>query len=129
MHVLQTVSVVQVVTEALKQTRMDAYKQQKRQLERETAQLLFEKKKAERGGTKQAEAAARFQIEIDRRHEKISVLEFQMSQLDQLPLGTELKEREIQSIAELKVGSRFDGKNGGTIVVKDGIIIEIRTEG
>jgi hypothetical protein len=128
MHILQIVSVVQVVTEKLKQNRVSVYEQQKRRLERETAQLLFEKKKAERGGSKQAEAAARFQIEIDQRHEKISILEFQISQLDQLPLGTELKEREIQSIIELKTGDRFDGKNGGTIVVKDGIIIEIRTE-
>ena len=96
MQILQTVSVVQVVTDTLKQNRMSAYEQQKRRLERETAQLLFEKKKAERGGSKQAEAAARFQIEIDQRHEKLSVVEFQISQLDQLPLGTELKERDIQ---------------------------------
>ncbi|OXS78526.1 YlqD family protein [Domibacillus enclensis] len=129
MQILQTVSVVQVVTDTLKQNRMSAYEQQKRRLERETAQLLFEKKKAERGGSKQAEAAARFQIEIDQRHEKLSVVEFQISQLDQLPLGTELKERDIQSVVEVKAGDRFNGKNGGTIVVKDGVIIEIRTEG
>lgn len=129
MQILQTVSVVQVVTDTLKQNRMSAYEQQKRRLERETAQLLFEKKKAERGGSKQAEAAARFQIEIDQRHEKLSVVEFQISQLDQLPLGTELKERDIQSVVEVKAGDRFNGKNEGTIVVKDGVIIEIRTEG
>lgn len=129
MQILQTVSVVQVVTDTLKQNRMSAYEQQKRRLERETAQLLFEKKKAERGGSKQAETAARFQIEIDQRHEKLSVVEFQISQLDQLPLGTELKERDIQSVVEVKAGDRFNGKNGGTIVVKDGVIIEIRTEG
>lgn len=129
MHILQTVSVVQVVTDSLKQNRMNAYEQQKRRLERETAQLLFEKKKAERSGSKQAEAAARFQIEIDQRHEKLAVVEFQISQLDQLPLGTELKERDIQSIVDIKTGDHFDGKTGGTIVVKDGVIVEIRTEG
>ncbi len=126
MHILQTVSVVQIVTDSLKQERMDVYENQKRRLERETAQLLFEKKKAERAGSKQADAAARFQIEIDQRHEKISVIEFQINQLNQLPIGTELKERDIQSIVEVKEGDRFDKKNGGTIVVKDGVIIEIR---
>ncbi|OLN22811.1 hypothetical protein BTO30_07755 [Domibacillus antri] len=128
MHILQTVSVVQVVTETWKKDRMNMYENQKSRLERETAQLLFEKKKAERSGSKQSEAAARFQKEIDQRHEKISGIEFQMSQLDQLPLGTELKERDIQSVVEVKEGDRFDGRDGGTIVVKDGVIIEIRTQ-
>lgn len=126
MHILQTVSVVQIVTNSLKQERMAAYENQKRRLERETAQLLFEKKKAERAGSKQAEAAVKFQLEIDQRHEKIAVLEFQMNQLDQLPMGTELKERDIQSIVEVNEGDRFERKNGGAIVVKDGVIIEIR---
>ncbi|WNS79749.1 YlqD family protein [Domibacillus sp. DTU_2020_1001157_1_SI_ALB_TIR_016] len=128
MHILQTVSVVQVVTESLKQSRMNAYEQQKRRLERETAQLLFEKKKAERGGSKRAEAAGRYQMEIDQRHEKLEMVEFQISQLKGLPLGTELKERDIQSIVEVKPGDRFYGKTGGTIVVKDSVIVEIRTE-
>jgi len=128
MHILQTVSVVQVVTETLKQNRMEAYEGQKRRLERETAQLLFEKKKAGRGGSKQAEAAARFQIEIDQRHEKLEMIQFQISQLKGLPIGTELKERDIQSVVEVKAGDRFDSRTGSTIVVKDGVIIEIRTE-
>ncbi|OMP68577.1 YlqD family protein [Domibacillus epiphyticus] len=128
MLILQTVSIVQVVTETLKKERMNMYENQKSRLERETAQLLFEKKKAERAGSKQAEAAVRFQQEIDQRHEKISVIEFQMNQLDQLPLGTELKERDIQSVVDVKEGDRFNGRDGGTIVVKDGVIIEIRTQ-
>jgi hypothetical protein len=127
-HILQTVSVVQVVTETLKQNRMNVYKSQMSRLEREIPQLLFEKKKAERAGSKQADAAARFQQEIDQRHEKISVIEFQMGQLDQLPMGTELKERDIQSVIEVGEGDRFDRGDGDTIVVKDGVIIEIRTQ-
>lgn len=128
MHILQTVSVVQVVTDALKKDRMYDYESEMRQLERETAQLLFEKKKAERAGSKQVDVAARFQQEIDQRHEKIAIIEFQMSQLEQLPMGTELKERDIQSVVEVKAGDRFDGGDGGTIVVKDGVIIEIRKQ-
>ncbi|OKL37162.1 YlqD family protein [Domibacillus mangrovi] len=128
MHIIQTVSVVQVVTDVLKKDRMHDYESRMRQLERETAQLLFEKKKAERAGAKQVDVAARFQQEIDQRHEKISVIEFQMSQLEKLPMGTELKERDIQSVVEVKAGDRFDGGDGGTIVVKDGVIIEIRKQ-
>lgn len=128
MHILQTVSVVQVVTETFRKTQMNMFENQKGQLEREMAQLIFEKKKAERAGTKQADAAARFQREIDQRHEKVSVIEFQMSKLDQLPFGTELKERDIQAVVDVKEGDRFDGGYGGTIVVQDGIIIEIRTQ-
>lgn len=127
MQILQTVSVVQVLTETLKNERMTAYDRQLRQLERETAQLLFEKKKAERGGAKKAEAAARFQLEIDQRHEKIDMVQFQMSQLEKLPYGTELKERDVQSVVNVTVGSRFTRQSGGTIVVKDGVVVEIRT--
>ena len=45
-----------------------------------------------------------------------------------LPLGSELKEKEVQALVEVQdrgsIGSKLTGEK--TIVIKDGIIVEIR---
>ncbi|WP_040373595.1 YlqD family protein, partial [Peribacillus psychrosaccharolyticus] len=68
-----------------------------------------------------------FEKEINGRQEKIKLLEFQIEQLNILPVGSELKEREVQSIVELEVGANWDEFiQTKTIVIKDGIVSEIR---
>ncbi len=59
--------------------------------------------------------------------EKIKLTDFQIDQLQILPLGSELKDKEIQGILEVQVGDNWEEKNlSRTIVVKDGYISEIR---
>lgn len=61
------------------------------------------------------------------RQEKIKLLDFQCEQLHMLPLGSELKETEVQALIDVNVGDRWDELvNGKTIIIKDGIVAEIR---
>lgn len=50
-----------------------------------------------------------------------------MEQLEILPLGSEIREREMEAILEISVGDRWDESFfDKTIVVTDGIVTEIR---
>ncbi|MBS4217774.1 YlqD family protein [Bacillus sp. FJAT-49711] len=128
MRILQSVSVKQVLTEMSKYKLLKKYKNNKQQLKKECDQLLFEMKKLERtrkytsGGLK-----TQFDKEIDMRKEKIKLIDFQIDQLDMLPIGSELHDQDIQAVIDVKVGDNWEElTKGKTIIIKDGIITEIR---
>ncbi|MFS0613209.1 YlqD family protein [Lederbergia ruris] len=128
MKILQKVNVKQVLTEQSKDQLLKKYEQNKQQLQKECDQLFFEMKKLERnrkypaGGLK-----TQFDKEIDLRKERIKMIEFQIEQLEILPLGSELQDQEVSAMIEISVGDNWEEKvSGRTIVVKDGIITEIR---
>lgn len=128
MKILQKVNVKQVLTEQSKDELLKKYEQNKQQLQKECDQLFFEMKKLERnrkypaGGLK-----TQFDKEIDLRKERIKMIEFQIEQLEILPLGSELQDQEVSAMIEISVGDNWEEKvSGRTIVVKDGIITEIR---
>ncbi|KRG13498.1 YlqD family protein [Lederbergia galactosidilytica] len=127
MKILQKVNVKQVLTEQSKDHLLRKYERNKQQLQKECDQLFFEMKKLERnrkypsGGLKN-----QFDKEIDLRKERIKMIEFQIEQLEILPLGSELQDQEISALIEVSVGDNWEEKINGTIVVQDGIIIEIR---
>ncbi|GIN57537.1 hypothetical protein J8TS2_18560 [Lederbergia ruris] len=128
MRILQKVNVKQVLTEQSKDQLLKKYEQNKQQLQKECDQLFFEMKKLERnrkypaGGLK-----TQFDKEIDLRKERIKMIEFQIEQLEILPLGSELQDQEVSAMIEISVGDNWEEKvSGRTIVVKDGIITEIR---
>lgn len=128
MKILQTVSVKQVLTETSKQKLLLRYSQNKQQLEKECDQLIFEMKKLERsrkypsGGLK-----TQFDKEIDLRKEKMKLIEFQIEQLNILPIGSEIQDQDFQALIDIKVGDNWDEIiKGKTVVVTDGIITEIR---
>ncbi|MEK4030219.1 YlqD family protein [Pseudobacillus sp. FSL P4-0506] len=126
MQVLRTVIVKQVLTETLKQSLLSSYQDKKSQLEKEYEQLRFELKKTERQqkGVGQ-QSTAFFQKEMKQRQQKIENINFQQSQLELLPLGSELKEKEMQTLVDVKIGDRWE-ETEKTIVIKDGIVVEIR---
>ncbi|WP_026692518.1 YlqD family protein [Peribacillus kribbensis] len=128
MEILQTVIVKHVLTETSKNQLLEKYEHNKGQLLKECGQLRFELKKMEKmkkmhpGSLK-----VHFEKEINKRQEKIKMLDFQIDQLGLLPLGSELKDRELQAIVKVEVGQVWDEAIGTkTIVVKDGMITEIR---
>jgi len=128
MRILQTVSVKQVLTEMSKYKLQKRFKDNKQQLKKECDQLLFELKKLERtrkftpSGLK-----TQFDKEVEMRKEKIKLIDFQIEQLDMLSIGSELHDQDIQAIIDIKVGDNWDEvAKGKTIVIKDGIIVEIR---
>jgi YlqD protein len=128
LQIIQTVVVKQILTENSKQKLFDHYEAQKLQLQREINQLQFELKRLEK--TKSFSPGAlknHFEKEINKRLEKEKLLEFQIEQLHRLPLGSELKEKEVQSLIEIKIGDIWDERIGqSTIIIKDGIIDDIR---
>ncbi|MFJ7677722.1 YlqD family protein [Peribacillus sp. NPDC046944] len=128
MKILQNVIVNQVLTESSKNQLLDKYKSKRLQLQKESEQLRFELKKLEKTRNLQpASLRSHFEKEINQRQEKIKLLEFQMEQLEILPIGSELKEREVQSIIDVEIGADWDDlMTTKTIVIKDGIVSEIR---
>ncbi|MGJ7910666.1 YlqD family protein [Neobacillus sp. LXY-1] len=128
MQLIQTVVVKQILTENSKQKLFDEYHNKKLQLQKESDQLHFELKRLEKTKTfQQATLKKHFEKEIQNRKEKIKLIDFQIEQLHILPIGSELKEKEVQAIVEVKVGDSWDATNlRPTIIVKDGIIEEIR---
>lgn len=128
LKLLTNVSVVQVLTETSKEKLKKTFASRKLQLEKEIGQLQFERKRLEKK-KKYPEYRLHeyFDREINRRKEQIELLDFQLEQLDILPPGSEIKERDMQAIVDIEVGDHWeDVLKGATIVVKDGIIAEIR---
>jgi YlqD protein len=126
MEIFQTVSVKQILTETSREQLLNHFMQNKQQLEREIDQLAFQLKKKEK--TNQTEEMRKqYQREISKRMDKIKIADFQIQQIHTLPLGSEIKEKEMNAILEVHVGDRWDDLiKEKTIVIKDGIVVEIR---
>ncbi|HYK73205.1 MAG TPA: YlqD family protein [Pseudoneobacillus sp.] len=128
MKILQTVVVKQVLTEKSKKELLEIFQKNRSKLQKECDQLRFEQKKFEKNSKLSTiNVRDHFGGEIQARQEKIKIISFQMEQLELLPLGSEVKEREVQAITEIRVGDRWDQiENQSEIIIKDGIIQEIR---
>lgn len=128
MKILQSVVVKQVLTEKSKKELLKKFETNLFQLQKECEQLQFEQKRLEKNSKLlQQTVREHFENEIQLRYKKIKLVSFQIDQLSLLPLGSELKEREVQAILEVQVGDQWDDKMSHTeIVIKDGIVKEIR---
>ncbi|WML43680.1 YlqD family protein [Neobacillus sp. PS3-40] len=128
MKILQTVVVKQILTEDSKQKLLDQYFARKMQYLKECDQLQFELKRLEKTNKFETNGLKRhFEKEMQMRKEKVKLHEFQIEQLHMLPLGSELKEKEVQALVDINVGDQWDEHLGSTtIIIKDGIIAEIR---
>lgn len=124
MNILHQVTVKQIMTETSKQALIEQFSNKKILLEQECDQLYFEYKKVEKTSK---QLASQFLKEIDKRREKIKLVEFQLQQVHTLPLGSELKEKEVEAIVEVNVGDNWNEvMKERTIVIKDGIVDQIR---
>lgn len=128
MKIIQKVTVKQILTEKSKEKLFQFYLEQRQTLQKESDQLHFEQKKMERKNKFNQESVnSYFEKEIEMRHEKVKIIEFQVEQLEILPIGSEIKERELEAILDVAVGDAWDDSIfAKTIVVKDDVIIEIR---
>lgn len=128
MKILTTITVKQILTEKSKTELYERFTKRKEELKRELDQLKFEMKRMEKSKKYSSLMLQHYyDKEMNDRHEKIKILDFQLEQLNLLPIGTELKEREVQGLVEVEVGDTWNEvMNGKTIIVKDGIIQEIK---
>ncbi|THE14448.1 hypothetical protein E1I69_04025 [Bacillus timonensis] len=128
MKIIQTVEVKQILTQNSKAKLLGSFQTNKHQLLKECDQLIFEHKKMEKQKKfDSAKIKLYFTNEIELRQEKIKQLEFQIEQIHMLPLGSEIKEKEVQSLIDINVGDNWDEVTSArTIVIKEGIVEEIR---
>ncbi|MFP7483235.1 YlqD family protein [Priestia filamentosa] len=128
MKVVQKVIVKQVLTEQSKEKLRNKFILEQKGLQNEIEQLRFQLKKIE--NMKKPSAASlekQFKKEQKTRLEKLRIIDFQLEQLNLLPIGSELEETKLDAIVEVKEGDSWEEfKSLQTILVKDGIVIEIR---
>lgn len=127
MKIIRKVLVKQVITENSKSELTTTFTKEKMQLEQECQQLLFEQRKLQNkpGASKQS-IAQRFQKQIQNRQEKMVSIDFKMEQLAILEIGSEVIEREVEALVEVKEGAHWDEIiNEKTILIKDNIVIHI----
>ncbi|RAS79859.1 YlqD family protein [Priestia endophytica] len=128
MKVVQKVIVKQVLTEQSKEKLRNKFILEQKGLQNEIEQLRFQLKKIE--NMKKPSAASlekQFEKEQKTRLEKLRIIDFQLEQLNLLPIGSELEETKLDAIVEVKEGDSWEEfKSLQTILVKDGIVIKIR---
>ncbi|WP_044893792.1 YlqD family protein [Bacillus alveayuensis] len=128
MKIIQTVEVKQILTEESKAKLLKKFEARKQSLQQECEQLRFELKRLEKAKKHSPLLLKQhFEKEINDRLEKVKLLDFQIEQLHILPLGSELKEREIQALVEVNIGDKWEEVMAPkTIIIEDGIVKEIR---
>ncbi|KGX83684.1 YlqD family protein [Pontibacillus marinus] len=127
MQIIKKVPVKQVLTESSKASMQEQFDKRKSQLDQECQQLSFEKRKIEaKQNISKEDVSKRFQKEIDKRKEKIRWIDYQLEQLDVLPLGSEITEDEVETIVHVEEGDIWnDVSSTGAIIVQDGKVIRI----
>ncbi|MCD8510827.1 MAG: YlqD family protein [Bacillus sp. (in: Bacteria)] len=134
MEFIKKVTVKQILTEKSKTKLKEQFLSRQYQLNREIQQLEFvlhKKIKENKNNLKyQTSLKESFGREILKRKDKLRQLEFKLGQLDDLELGSELREGTIQMIEKIAEGDNWEEIMKGTeIVIKDGIVHEIRQGG
>lgn len=125
LKILQTVTIKQVLTEKSKQDLYEHFSLQKLQLQKECEQLRFERKRMESNKKLLTSQFQMHEDEISLRKESMKNLDFKIEQLHMLPLGSEIKQKEIQGVIDVKIGDQWDAIEK-TIVVKEGKVVDIR---
>ncbi|WP_033829244.1 YlqD family protein [Bacillus andreraoultii] len=128
MQIITTITVKQILTETSKQKLKTSFHLKKQQLLNEIEQLKFEMRRLEKTNKFSNERLrSYFNKQMDERSENIKQIDFQIEQLEILPLGSELKETEIQGLVSVEVGDNWnESLLQRTITIKDGIIEDIK---
>lgn len=127
LKIIKKVLIKQVITEKSRRHLKTTFQERKRKLEQECQQLLFEQRKLQRRSSfSKQEIARRFQKEIDKRKEQMTLIDFKIEQLDMLDIGSEITETEVDALIEVKEGSNWQDVIGPkSIVIKDNIVVRI----
>jgi hypothetical protein len=133
LNVTRPVLIKAVVTESFKrlyvQDLEDAIKRAETILEQITTQIR--RSELERQVSPQSRAL-RQQLEVEHARQEAARAELQMRlrEAEALELNTEFTQGTVESLVEVKIGDNLFNKLGrAEILVKDGIILEIREEG
>lgn len=126
MQIQKKVYVKQVVTETSKFVLHEKFANQMNQLERECQQLLFEQRKLSSKMRNKQKVEQRFQSEINQRKDRITIIQFKLDQLQELEIGQEIIEKEVDGIVNVEVGMDWKEMEEQTsIVIQDNRVIRI----
>ncbi|MED0707461.1 YlqD family protein [Aneurinibacillus aneurinilyticus] len=132
LKIKRKINVMMILTESSRKEMKEEFGAMHKRYELELEQLNFQAKKllqeAQRKGREALDVVQRrLAQERQAREEKISRISFQLEQLANLPLGSELHYTTVESEVEVSVGDNWGKVMEGTeIVLLDGIIKEIR---
>jgi len=126
-NIIKKIQVKQIVTKQSKEKLKSNIIHQKMRLEQECQQLLFEQRKLEnKAGISKQDIKSRFQQEVSQRQQNIKSIDFKLEQLEILEIGSEIIEREVEALVEVKEGAHWDEiMNDHAIIIKDNIVIRI----
>jgi len=127
MKLIKKVPIKLVVTEDSKEKIRQNFTNHKLRLEQECQQLQFEIRKLKnKNANVRSDMESRFNQEIKNRQEKIKLLDFKIEQLDELKMGSEIVEKEVEALVEVEVGSDWQHlMKEQAIVIKDDKVIRI----
>ena len=131
----QPVTVKFILTEQTKQRAVSEFHQMISNVSNEIDSIETQGKQFMEQAIQQGEEAvqaleAKIQEEKSKREERRDQLIQQLSQIQQMNLGEEVTQGQVETSVEVKVGDSWDKVLlGSEIIVKDGIVVEIRQSG
>ncbi|MET3682113.1 hypothetical protein ABID56_000192 [Alkalibacillus flavidus] len=126
MQIIRKTTVKQVLTETSKHELKTHFENEMAAKRKEIDQLVFQKKKLLKQQFDAQKVEEKFAKEELKRQQSIEWYEFQIEQLNQLPLGSEITERDVEEIVDVSIGDDWNNIIGEReIVVQDGKIVKI----
>ncbi len=131
----QPVAVKFILTESTKQEILEEQRNQVDRLSEELEQIEIQGKAAleqamSQGGDVAAQVRMQIESEKQTRMEQREQLIQQIQQIQQLELGTEIQNMNVETSVDVRVGDNWgEILMGSEIVIKDGIVHEIRRGG
>ena len=131
----QPVAVKFILTESTKQEILEEQRNQVDRLSEELEQIEIQGKSAleqamSQGGDVAAQVRMQIESEKQTRMEQREQLIQQIQQIQQLELGTEIQNMNVETSVDVRVGDNWgEILMGSEIVIKDGIVHEIRRGG
>ncbi|MBM7837619.1 hypothetical protein JOC54_000850 [Alkalihalobacillus xiaoxiensis] len=130
MKYVRTASVKMILTADKKNELEQSFQRNLTQVTTEMKQMEFQLQRALKTVKSNRESSGihdKYKKELQRREEKRKSLEFQLTQLSALSIGTEISSGKTEVLLDLTVGDRWvTNETDITVVVKDGKILEIR---
>lgn len=135
MEIRQPVAIKLILTDLTKQEIIEEQRRQIEEVTDELEQLETQGREAlqqamQQGGEFAQQVRQQLENEKEQREQRREELFQQMQQIQQLELGTEVQNMTVETVVDVKVGDDWSKVlQGAEIIVKDGIIQEIRQNG
>jgi F0F1-type ATP synthase membrane subunit b/b' len=131
----QPVAVKFILTEQTKQQLIAEHRRQVDRLNAEIEQIeqqgkVMLEQALQQGGAQAQELRQRLEQEKNNRRQQIEQIILQLQQIQQMELGTEIQNMSVETTVDVRVGDDWTKiLRGAEIIVKDGIVHEIRRGG